>query len=91
MLFRMTLLVSILFFKAAGSAQCVSELNALAASERNCAYKSSDSGVLKMSRTRFPPTSAIEVSVGNDWGVWRSVEDSGVFMDQDTEPTRTRS
>ncbi len=67
MLSRMTLSVSIIFFKAAGSAQSAPELNALAASERKCAYRSSDSGVLKMSRKRFPATRAIEASVAKDW------------------------
>lgn len=67
MLSRMTLSVSIIVFKAAGSAQSASESKALAASERKCAYKPNDSGVLKMSRKRFPATRAIEASVAKDW------------------------
>ncbi len=67
MLSRITLSVSLIFFKAAGSAQSASVSKAFPASERNCVYRFSELGVLKMSRKRFPATRAIEASVAKDW------------------------
>ena len=66
MLSRMALSASTSFFKAVGSAQLLSDWNALAASERKSSYALSEGALLMISRKRLLATREVDARVAKD-------------------------